>query len=89
MKKLVIKKKEVGKVEETEEIPEERLVAVEIDEEGAFRLDGESRSLERRNTGEFAGKAIYLSSSFNYELGKDSEGSVCLVPLKKEEEPNV
>ena len=84
MKKLVIKKKEVEKVEEFEEIPEERLVDVRLDEKGGFRVDGESRSLEVRNTGEFMGKAIYLSKSFNYELGEDDEGSICLVPYKRE-----
>lgn len=82
MKKLVIKKKEVGKVE-IEEIPEDRLVDVRTDEDGAFRVDGERRSVEVRNTGEFMGKAIYLSKSFNYRLGEDDEGSVCLVPLKR------
>ena len=84
MKKLVIKRKEVGAVG-IEEIPEDRLVDVSIDEEGKFRVSGERFSVERRNTGEFIGKAIYLSKSFNYTFGEDNEGSICLVPLKKGE----
>ena len=80
MKVLVIKKKEVGKVEE---ISEDRLVDVRLDEEGAFRVGGENRSVEQRRTGDFTGKAIYLAGGYDWTLGRDREGSICLVPLKR------
>lgn len=35
---------------------------------------------------EFNGRAIYLDPDYDYELGKNSEGSVLLVVLKKKTE---
>lgn len=40
--------------------------------------------VERRNAGEFVGKALYLSANFNWVIGVDSEGHSILVPLRKE-----
>ena len=36
-----------------------------------------------RISDEFTGKAICLSSRFDYEFGTDSRGCVILIPLKK------
>ena len=37
-----------------------------------------------RNYGEFAYKSYYLSSSFNWEVKKDMEGLLCLIPTEKD-----
>lgn len=36
-----------------------------------------------RNSGEYSGKAFYLDGSVMWELKKDIEGDLCLVPKKK------
>ena len=87
MKKLFIKKREVGKVR-FEEIPEERLVDVKPDlREGrqivSLEINGSMHLIEERRTEEFTGKAIYLPNEFDWAVGEDSGGSVCLVPLKR------
>lgn len=38
---------------------------------------------ERRHNGVFRGKAIYLSSTYDWVLGVDDHGILCLVPLRK------
>lgn len=38
-----------------------------------------------RSGGEFDGKALYLPSRFNYEIGLDSVDHIVLVALEKEE----
>ena len=73
MKKLVIKRKEVGKVDEAIVIPEERLV----------NLIGTTIIL--RTTGEFKNRAYRLGDELDWEIGIDEEGAKCLVPLKKGE----
>lgn len=94
MKKLVIKKREVEKVEvEIEEILEERLVDVRSDTEvrrtGSIIIDGSMHLIEERRAGGFKGRAIFLSCEFDWTLGIDDEGETCLVPLKKGEEVDV
>ena len=36
-----------------------------------------------KTDGEFCGKALYLDYTYDYVLGKDSNGNIILVPLKK------
>lgn len=55
-----------------------------MDCSGEVSLNGRGR-LESRDSGEFKGKGFYLYSSFDWILGKDTEGILVLVPLKKEE----
>ena len=79
LKRLVIKKKK----EELDvvEIPEERLVNVE----GTTNVyaDRQSSVVVVRCTGNFANKAFCLYSDFDWKIGIDDKGVVCLVPLKK------
>lgn len=81
MKKIVIRKKEVEVG--VEEIPEERLCRVELSV-AIFKIDGEGDYISTRGNGELKGKSIFLSPDYDWTLGKDSLGEVCLVPLKKE-----
>ena len=37
-----------------------------------------------RTEGNLEGKAIYLDTLYDWTLGNDDRGSICLVPLKKE-----
>lgn len=62
------------------EIESDRLVTVE-DHIGTINING-APGLDVRQSYEFAGKAIYLNLNFDWVLGKDSDGSTCLVPLK-------
>lgn len=39
--------------------------------------------LEIREGGEYKGKAFYLGSGFDWEIKKDSVGSLCLIPKRK------
>ena len=38
----------------------------------------------RRKWGPLAAKALYLNDSYDWELGRDDEGALCLVPIKRE-----
>lgn len=40
--------------------------------------------IEIRTSGTFKGKALYLESGYDWILGKDDEGLIVLVPIKKE-----
>ena len=42
-------------------------------------------AMNRRSWGPLAGKAFYLNDCFDWQIGKDEEGLLCLVPLKKVE----
>ena len=89
MKKLVIKKREVGKVEDIE-IPEERLCRINLGTHYNLEIDGKKTYMAERRNGEFEGRAIYLDSvDYDWVLGRDSLGNVCLIPLKKGREENV
>jgi len=37
-----------------------------------------------RRHGEYAGRAFFLSNSYNWELKKDKVGKLCLIPTKKD-----
>jgi hypothetical protein len=39
-----------------------------------------------KRVGPLAGKAFVLNDNFDWELGADEEGALCLVPLKKDKE---
>ena len=66
-----------------ETIPEELV----IDEDRLFSFNKETQSsfLFVRNYGELAGKGFYLESFYDWRIVKDSEGSLVLIPLKKED----
>lgn len=40
--------------------------------------------LERRIAGEFKNKAFWLNSGFNWEIKRDNEDVMCLIPTKKQ-----
>lgn len=40
----------------------------------------------KRIAGPLAGKAFYLNEFYDWELGRDEESALCLVPIKKQEE---
>jgi len=69
LKKLVIK--EVDPESEVIEIDRDRLV------------DCKTMQLEVRAQGEFKGKAYYLDTLYDWEIGYDSDGAQILVRLKK------
>lgn len=46
-------------------------------------LEGISNVMECRERYEYAGHAIYLNNTFNWELKKDSNNMLCLIPTKK------
>ena len=81
LRKLIIKKEEG----EMLEVPEEKLCSVKVSVSDS-EIDGEAVYINTRGEEEFEGKAIYLPHIFDWILGRDSVGSICLVPLKKEEE---
>jgi hypothetical protein len=39
--------------------------------------------IERRSNGTFFNKALYLPSMYNWVVGADENGVLCLVPLRK------
>lgn len=67
---------------------------VVIDKVRLVEIDGEFKRMplgkgnftyiERRSGGVFHGKALYLPSTYEWILGEDDEGVLCLVPLKTE-----
>lgn len=42
-----------------------------------------NRTIEVRSSGEYMNKAFFLSEGFNWEIKRDSEGALCLIPTKK------
>jgi len=87
LKKLVIKKKEEGEVEE---IPEDRLCWVKLkDHYRVLEINNEGVYMAERADGDFKDRAIYLHYNYDWVLGKDNMGNICLVPLKKGEEGDV
>lgn len=40
--------------------------------------------LQIRGSGEFKDKGFYLDNDYNWEIVKDKEGMMCLVPTKKD-----
>ena len=74
MKKLNLIKK-TGCCCSTIDIREED-IAMDYFEEFGYNMD-------IRGTGEFSGKAFFLDNEYDYILGKDSDESAILVPLKK------
>lgn len=50
---------------------------------GEFTVDGDSNRLQRRITGEYRHKSFWLSPLLNWEIKKDSDGQLCLIPTKK------
>jgi len=49
----------------------------------AYLINATNSQIERRNDGEFKDKALFLSASYDYILGKDMGGLTILVPIKK------
>lgn len=47
------------------------------------RKNDRAGRLENRRTGNFKGKAFFLSEIFSWVLGKDNEDQTVLVPLEK------
>jgi len=48
---------------------------------------GGTKVVERRSSGEFEGRAFFLNSElFDWKIGYDLTGTLCLVPLKKKGE---
>jgi hypothetical protein len=57
----------------------------EVDGLGMYRRNGheDNTLIAVRSRGEYADKAFYLNSKFNWEIVKDREGLMCLVPTRK------
>lgn len=73
------------KVEDVE-VRESQLVSVtrEGGDEGSVALiDGNSHRIATRSDAEFAGKGLYLSDGFDWILGRDSQNSLVLIPIKR------
>jgi len=60
-------------------IPQAELCHVD---EGTMYIE-ECIAIARRKWGPLAGKALYLSDNYVWQLGRDRECSLCLVPIKK------
>jgi len=57
---------------------------VQVKDSGAgFKADGVIAPIQKRDEGEFAGKAFYLNNTFDWEFGYDSFGLLIIVPLKR------
>ena len=78
LRKLIIKEKEG----EILEVPEERLCNVKVSVSNP-EINGGAVYIATRGEAEFEGKAIFLPQEFDWILGRDSVGSICLVPLRK------
>ena len=75
-KRLVLKRKdEVDEVDEIE-VDENRLLD-DIEGHPLCKL------LSRRLSGDFCGRAMYLWDIYEWVIGRDAQGVLCLVPLKK------
>jgi len=68
----------------TIKVDRSRLVNLYIDTNGRILDNVDGGLLEISRYIEFKGKAIYLSASYNWVLGKDKAGDYILVPLKKD-----
>ena len=84
LRSLIIKRKE----EEVEmnphiEIPEEKLCRLKLKDHYNLEINDEHVYMAKRGNGEFMNKAIFLSPNFDWVLGKDKAGDICLVPLRK------
>jgi hypothetical protein len=57
----------------------------EVDGLGMYRRNGheDNALIAVRSRGEYRDKAFYLNSKFNWEIAKDREGLICLVPTRK------
>lgn len=76
---MVVKYKKVRIVDSGDDVIEvdrSRLCTVE---DGHIVIDGCSKMLE----GNLKNHAIYLPDQFDYILGEDKYGVLCLIPLKK------
>lgn len=83
MRRLIIIQPHKPDSESVEPIEVEFDRMVEIEScAGRHRIDGVD-ICEIRMTYEFAHHAIYLNSSYEWVIGKDSDGITCLVPLEK------
>ena len=51
-----------------------------------FRVAREALLFTTRTDGEFCGRAMALSDKYDWIIGEDSFGIICLVPFKKENE---
>ena len=87
LRRLIIKEEEGGAILE---VSEERLCNVKVSAPDS-EIDDKAVYISTRGEEEFKGKAIFLpkGAGFDWVLGKDSVGSICLVPLKKGKEENV
>jgi len=74
MRKLFIKAKEDLKIDRTK--------LLVVPETNVNHQDGRT-FIQRRVNGQFIGKAFWLNSSFDWELGLDDEGEIVLVPIEK------
>ena len=54
-----------------------------FDEEETIHIDS-SAAIQVRQVGELKNHALWLSSDWDWVLGKDLRGEICLVPLCKE-----
>ena len=64
------------------EIDASRMIGVK-QENNRIRSDANAMICAVRETYEFANGAIWLNSEYDWVLGIDSEGIVCVVPLEK------
>ena len=60
-------------------IPQAELCPID---EGAIRIK-ERIVIDRRCSGPLVGKAFYLNDAYDWQVGRDDVGILCLVPIKK------
>jgi hypothetical protein len=54
-----------------------------VDVKGSMLVELESGILEKRSTGNLAGKGVYLGSRYDWVIVKDDQGELVLVPFRK------
>lgn len=80
---MVVKYKKVRIVDSGDDVIEvdrSRLCTVE---DGHIVINGCSKIVQKRLDGDLENHAIYLPDQFDYILGEDKYGVLCLIPLKK------
>lgn len=83
MKKLILIPKETKPDPDVITVNEEDIDMSFFDDlDGDLLKDDTGGLLDTRSDLEFKGKAIWLNSNYNYILGKDSNNSTILIPLK-------
>lgn len=69
-------------------IPKKKLCSVRYNKNGHLTIQSSdclhNAGLHPRQSSEFKNMAVFLHPSFDWVIGRDSQGVMCLVPLRKD-----